>query len=136
MRNGDAIKEAIKLIASGGFVAVKGLGGFHITCDATNDDAVKRLRDLKRKSNKPFAVMAPDIRNIEKSCHISETEKDLLQSSRRPIVLLRKLDGRVLSAAVSPNNNYIGCMLPYTPLHYLFFSDVVGASEINFNALS
>ena len=115
------IEAAISILKQGGIMAVKGIGGFHIACDAANDDAVKQLREKKRKSNKPFAVMSPDIRTIEGFCHISDKERDLLQSNRRPIVLLRKKAEGVLSSAVSPNNNYMGCMLPYTPLHYLLF---------------
>ncbi len=115
------IEAAISILKQGGIMAVKGIGGFHIACDAANDDAVKQLRGKKRKRNKPFAVMSPDIRTIEGFCHISDKERDLLQSNRRPIVLLRKKAEGVLSSAVSPNNNYMGCMLPYTPLHYLLF---------------
>ncbi len=117
----SAVQAAIRLLKEGGIVAVKGLGGFHIACDATNDVAVKRLREKKRKSNKPFAVMAADIASIEQFCAVSERERDHLTSPRRPIVLLRKRTVSALSDAVSPNNKYIGCMLPYTPLHYLLF---------------
>ncbi len=121
IKSGKAMEKAINLLKNGGIVAIKGLGGFHIACDATNDNAVKKLREKKRKSNKPFAVMAPDIENIRRFCHVSDDERKALQSNKRPIVLLCRLDGHVLSGAVSPNNMYIGCMLPYTPLHYLLF---------------
>lgn len=114
-------KSAVDMLKQGGIVAIKGLGGFHIACDATNDAAVKKLRERKRKSNKPFAVMSPDIEAIERYCDVSDKERELLLSSIRPIVLLRKKVGRMLSDAVSPNNMYIGAMLPYTPLHYLLF---------------
>ncbi len=133
------IQAAISILKQGGIMAVKGIGGFHIACDAANDDAVKRLREKKRKSNKPFAVMSPDIRTIEGFCHISAEERDLLQSNRRPIVLLRKKVEGVLSSAVSPNNNYMGCMLPYTPLHYLLFHHPIDSrtaiGEPHFQAL-
>jgi hydrogenase maturation protein HypF len=139
VRNGEAIEEAIKLLKGGGIVAVKGLGGFHIACDAANDEAVGRLREKKRKSNKPFAVMAPSLDSMQRFCIISEEEKDLLRSNRRPIVLLRKKDGHVLSDVVSPNNQFIGAMLPYTPLHYLLFEHPLGAGvaleEPHFTAL-
>jgi hydrogenase maturation protein HypF len=117
----NSIQAAISVLQQGGIVAIKGIGGFHIACDATNREAVTRLRERKRKSNKPFAVMCPDMQSIEKFCHVSEGERDLVSSIRRPIVLLTKNDSRALSDAVSPKNKYLGVMLPYTPLHYLLF---------------
>ncbi len=121
----DPIKATIDILKQGGIVAIKGLGGFHIACDAANKDAVERLRERKRKSNKPFALMAPDIKTIKKYCEVSEKEQELLTSNKRPIVLLRKKTAQDNSAllpdSISPNNLYIGFMLPYTPLHYLLF---------------
>jgi hydrogenase maturation protein HypF len=117
----DPIAGAIRLLKEGKIVAVKGLGGFHIACDASNPDAVKRLRQRKRRSNKPFALMAPDIEGITKFCNVSEEEERLLLSMRRPIVLLEKRGENALPDDVSPNNRYIGFMLPYTPLHHLLF---------------
>ncbi len=118
----EAIQKTVDLLKHGGIVAVKGLGGFHLACDATNDAAVKRLREKKRKSNKPFAVMSFDIEYIEQFSFLSNREREVLLSIRRPIVLLRKKDDGCLSASVAPNNKYLGTMLPYTPLHYLLFS--------------
>ncbi len=129
MRNEEAIKEAVSLLKNGGIVAVKGIGGFHIACDALNDDAVKLLREKKRKSNKPFAVMAPSVESAQQVCMISEDEKKLLLSGRRPVVLLRKRPGCLLSDYVSPNNQFIGVMLPYTPLHHLLFHRPPDASS-------
>ena len=123
-----AIEEAVSVLRQGGIVAVKGLGGFHIACDAGNDEAVKRLRERKRKSNKPFAVMTASVDAAARFSIISEREKVLLQSNRRPVVLLAKKAGHGLSEAVSPNNRFIGVMLPYTPLHYLLFFHPIGAS--------
>ncbi|HBR22102.1 MAG TPA: carbamoyltransferase HypF [Nitrospiraceae bacterium] len=121
----NPIKETIRLLRDGGIVAIKGLGGFHIACDAANRDAVERLRERKRKNNKPFALMAPDIETIKKYCEVSEKEQELLTSNKRPIVLLKKKTAQdnsaLLSDSISPNNLYIGFMLPYTPLHYLLF---------------
>ncbi|MCX5717293.1 MAG: carbamoyltransferase HypF [Nitrospirae bacterium] len=121
----NPIKETIRLLRDGCIVAIKGLGGFHIACDAANKDAVERLRERKRKNNKPFALMAPDIETITKYCAVSEKEQELLTSNKRPIVLLRKKTAQDNSAllpdSISPNNLYIGVMLPYTPLHYLLF---------------
>jgi len=119
-RTENPIKTTINLLKHGAIVAIKGLGGFHIACDATNRDAVERLRIKKRKSNKPFALMSPDIKSIKKFCGVSQEEEALLNSNRRPIVLLKKIQNG-LPAAVSPNNPCIGFMLPYTPLHYLLF---------------
>ena len=129
MRNGDAIKEAVRLMINGGIVAIKGLGGFHIACDAANDAAVRRLRSEKRKNNKPFAVMTPDIVNIESFCRVTDDARELLESNRRPIVLLKKQDNGTVSDAVSPNNDHLGCMLPYTPLHYLLFHHPMGPAQ-------
>ena len=116
----NPIKRTIELLKQGAIVAIKGLGGFHIACDATNEEAVKRLRLKKRKSNKPFALMAPDIQTIKKFCEVSEEEEKILVSNKRPVVLLRKLRNN-LPEDVSPKNLCIGFMLPYTPLHYLLF---------------
>ncbi len=116
----NPIEETIMLLKQGAILAVKGLGGFHIACDATNKEAVEKLRLKKRKSNKPFALMCPDIETIRKFCEVSKEEEEVLTSNRRPIVLLKKLPNN-LPDAVSPNNPCIGFMLPYTPLHYLLF---------------
>ncbi len=117
----NPIKSSIELLKQGAIVAVKGLGGFHIACDAANKNAVERLRDKKRKSNKPFALMAPDIETVEKYCDISDDEKKVLLSNKRPIVLLKKKPDVSLPDEIAPNNQYLGFMLPYTPLHYLLF---------------
>jgi hydrogenase maturation protein HypF len=116
------IQKAISMLKQGGIVAIKGLGGFQLACDATNDTAVRKLRERKRKSNKPFAVMSLSIDDINLFCTVSPEEKDLLKSNRRPVVLLQKKCGDHLSEAVSPNNSYVGVMLPNTPLHYLLFT--------------
>ena len=121
LQDGEAISETIRLLKQGRIVAVKGIGGFHIACDATNDEAVRQLRVKKRKSNKPFAVMAPSIDVAATYSHVSDVERQALESIRRPVVLLRKRGEKVLSRAVSPNNQFVGVMLPYTPLHYLLF---------------
>ncbi|BCB96684.1 carbamoyltransferase [Dissulfurispira thermophila] len=128
----NPIEAAIELLKHGGIVAIKGLGGFHLCCDAENEDAVKRLRGKKRRSNKPFALMSPDIEAIRQFCEISDIEEKLLTDRRRPIVLLKKRGngqeaigryriGKRLPEEIAPNNKYLGFMLPYTPLHYLLF---------------
>ncbi len=116
-----AIEKTIGLLKDGKIAAIKGLGGFHIACNATNRAAVERLRERKRRNNKPFALMAPNVESVEKFCHVSEAESSLLLSEKRPIVLLRKRGHMSLPEAVSPQNRYVGFMLPYTPLHYLLF---------------
>ncbi len=120
---GDALPAAIELLREGKILAIKGLGGFHIACDATHDEAVKKLREGKRRSNKPFALMAPDVEAVRLFSEVSLEEEGLLLSNRRPIVLLRKKEvaNHFLSQEISPNNRYLGFMLPYTPLHYLLF---------------
>ncbi|MDP2157597.1 MAG: carbamoyltransferase HypF, partial [Nitrospirota bacterium] len=136
----EPIREAINLLKQGKIVAIKGLGGFHIACDALNADAVARLRIEKRRNNKPFALMAPDMESIRMHCNVSPAEEELLSSLQRPIVLLRKKEGNSLPRAVSPGNASLGFMLPYTPLHHLLFyypltHDSTPVTQSNFDAL-
>ncbi|MEE8077205.1 MAG: carbamoyltransferase HypF [Candidatus Binatia bacterium] len=117
------LQDVRSLLKLGKIVAIKGLGGFHLACDAENNSAVKRLRNRKRKSDKPFALMSREIASIERYCEVSETERKILEDPQKPIVLLRKLKVNRISKHVAPGNNYLGVMLPYTPLHYLLFGD-------------
>ncbi len=117
----NPILESIRLIKEGKILAIRGLGGFHLCCDAKNSASIEELRKRKKRSNKPFALMAPDIDNIEKFCYVLDTEKEILTSQMRPIVLLRKKPDCELPEAVAPGNPCLGFMLPYTPLHYLLF---------------
>jgi hydrogenase maturation protein HypF len=117
--NGD---EAQQLLAAGQIVAVKGLGGFHLACLATDDQALQTLRQRKGRVDKPFAVMAPDLETVRYLAELSEAEAALLSSKERPILLLRKKAGSPLSGWVAPGNRYVGVMLPYTPLHYLLLA--------------
>jgi hydrogenase maturation protein HypF len=103
-------------------VAIKGLGGFHLACDATNTAAVARLREGKRRVEKPFAVMLPDIEMIERFCEVDAAARDLLLRHERPIVLLPKKHPDLAANAVAPFNRYLGVFLPYTPLHHLLFA--------------
>lgn len=122
----DPINKAADLAKKGCVIAVKGLGGFHLACDATSLEAVATLRKRKYREDKPFALMAPDVETIRKFCKVSEEEKNLLVSSRRPIVLLRK-KGRAFPLAaeeIAPRNKFLGFMLPYTPLHHLLISEI------------
>jgi len=119
----DPVRAATELLRNGKILAVKGLGGFHLAVDATNDEAVKELRGRKMREEKPFAVMAPDIASIERFCVVSDEEKELLESPNRPIVLLSKRPDNPISERVAPRNKYFGVMLPYTPLHYVLLND-------------
>ncbi|HIQ01580.1 MAG TPA: carbamoyltransferase HypF [Anaerolineales bacterium] len=116
----DAPIQAVRQLLQGGaIVAIKGLGGFHLACDATNDEAVARLRERKGRVDKPFAIMSFDLATVERYCHVSDEERALLTSRERPIVLLRRRADCPVSPLVAPGNNYLGVMLPYTPLHHL-----------------
>ncbi len=117
--NGTAPLDAvIDLLKSGSIVAIRGLGGFHLACDATSSEAVQRLRQRKHRYGKPFAVMARDLEMIRRYCNVSSAEANLLQSPEAPIVLLTAA-GEKLPDGIAPGLNSIGFMLPYTPLHLL-----------------
>jgi len=118
----DAIEKTIELLKKGKIIAVKGIGGFHIACDAANEHAVKKLRLRKNRPDKPFAVMMPNIETIKKYCFVSKAEENILKSPERPIVLLKKILRTF--KLVAPNNNSLGVMLPYTPLHYLLIQSI------------
>ncbi len=120
----DTIKAAGELLKTGRILALRGLGGFHLACDATNEEAIYLLRNRKRRPAKPFAVMVATIEEIERHCLVSLEERKLLQSPGCPIVLLRwKRSSSNISPAVAPNLNYLGVMLPYTPLHHLLLKE-------------
>ena len=128
----DAIIErCVELLASGGIVAIKGLGGFHLACDAANEQAVAELRRRKRRSNKPLAVMVRDIVDAERLRHVDDAERGLLTGSIRPIVLLRRRatgkgtdfsDVLALAPSVAHDLPELGVMLPYTPLQHLLLA--------------
>lgn len=113
------IAQAADFLKAGKIMAIKGLGGFHLAVDAGNTPAVERLRERKRREEKPLAVMSPDLKTIREYAFVTPEEESLLTSFRRPIVLLRKKIPSWISDAVFPRNPMIGVMLPYTPLHYL-----------------
>ncbi len=118
---GNPINRAIKLLKKGKIIAVKGLGGFHLACNARDKKAIKILRERKMRPYKPLALMAKDISVISEFVHISDKEKELTSSPRTPIVLLKKNEKNPLPDNIAPNNNFLGFMLPYTPLHILLF---------------
>ncbi len=115
-----------KLLQQGEILAIKGLGGFHLACDASNDRAVGLLRERKRRSGKAFALMARDLETIERLGRVTPSDRALLLSPRRPIVLLARRDNTGISANVAPGNTRLGVMLPYTPLHHLLFENSPG----------
>ncbi len=119
----EPIESVRRLLTEGAIVAAKGLGGFHLACDATNAGAVATLRERKQRVDKPFAVMSLDVDTVRRYCEVSEGEAQLLESPARPIVLLRRKPGSPIAAEAAPANNNLGVMLPYTPLHYLLLSD-------------
>ncbi|MDN5347440.1 MAG: hydrogenase maturation protein HypF [Clostridia bacterium] len=116
---GDPVKAAAQLLRQGAIVAVKGLGGFHLAADATDEQAVLKLRARKSRLAKPFAVMARDLEVVAKYCYLSPQEAELLNSTAAPIVLLRRRQGTGLAPQVAPGLSTLGVMLPYTPLHLL-----------------
>lgn len=127
----DAIIErCVELLASDGIVAIKGLGGFHLACNAANEQAVVELRRRKRRSNKPLAVMVRSLADAERLCHVDDAERDLLAGSIRPIVLLRRRtvgegdspDALTLAPSVAHDLPELGVMLPYTPLQHLLLA--------------
>jgi hydrogenase maturation protein HypF len=115
----DPIAAASQLLREGKIVAIKGLGGFLLACDATNDTAVKTLRQRKKRSSKPFAIMVTDIDEAKRHCYVSPEEENLLTSPQSPIVLMRWRDDSFVSREVAPNLRFLGIMLPYTPLHHI-----------------
>ncbi|MBQ3337472.1 MAG: carbamoyltransferase HypF [Selenomonadaceae bacterium] len=121
LRGHEAIRHVRKILAGGGIAAIKGIGGFHLTCDAKNFSAVQRLRDSKTRPSKPFAVMFKNISAVERECFLSDAEKNFLDSPQKPIVLLQKKISGSIAANVAPEINRLGVMLPYTPLHLLIF---------------
>lgn len=119
----DCILKAKELLAQGNIIAIKGLGGYHLACDAQNEEVVSKLRNRKYREDKPFALMAKNIETIRNFCKISQKEKSFLLSIPKPIVLLKKKNNSKIAKSVAPKQKYLGFMLPYTPLHYLLFDN-------------
>ncbi len=121
--NQAAIEQAIALLSEGRILAIKGIGGYHLACDALNTTAVSELRQRKYREDKPFALMARDIGVVSKYCEVSGAEEALLSSTARPIVLLAARPEASLPPAVAPRVESLGFMLPYAPLHHLLFQE-------------
>jgi len=120
----DALRQAADALREGRILALKGMGGFQLLVDARNEDAVQRLRERKRREEKPLAVMFPDLLSLRRYATVSPLEERLLASPESPIVLLERLPDSDIAPSVAPGNPYIGGMLPYTPLHHLLLRDL------------
>ena len=120
-KGAQAITAAREAVMAGKIIAVKGIGGFHLCCDAKNEGAVKRLRELKNRPAKPLAVMLKDISAARRECNFGEVQEKLLTGWQKPIVLLDKKTNGSLCGSVAPDNPTVGVMLPYAPLHLLLF---------------
>jgi hydrogenase maturation protein HypF len=121
------LEDARQILREGRILAIKGLGGFHLVCDPFNDRTVRLLRERKKRSDKPFALMVPDLTAVEKLCFISDAERAALTSIRRPIVILTRRPDAPLSQSLAPGNNTLGVMLPYTALHHQLFGESFSA---------
>ena len=120
-RGRDAITCTRRMISDGKIVAIKGIGGFHLCCDATNEEAVQRLRTLKRRPAKPFAVMAKDEAVVKRECIVTSEQEAILTGHQKPILLLNKETGGRLAPSIAPGNPKVGVMLPYAPVQLLIF---------------
>jgi hydrogenase maturation protein HypF len=118
----EPLREAAKLLDQDRILAVKGLGGFHLACDARSESAVNTLRERKRRVEKPFAVMLRRIEEVERYCEVDDVARKLLLSIERPIVLLPRKPDSGLAESIAPRNRFLGVFLPYTPLHHLLFA--------------
>ena len=119
---GDPIEKTLDLLGRGSIVAIKGLGGFHLACDAKNNDAVSSLRSRKYREDKPFAVMCRDLEEVRNHCEVDEEEERLLLSVERPITILKRREDSSIAHAVAPYQDTLGVMLPYSPLHHLLLN--------------
>jgi hydrogenase maturation protein HypF len=123
MASVDPLRHITALLRDGAIVAVKGLGGYHLACDAGNNTVVRRLRRTKHLEEKPFALMVQDMEAVQRLCEVGEAEAMLLRSYQRPIVLLRKRHPTPVACMLAPDSHYLGVMLPYTPLHHLLLRE-------------
>ncbi|MCF6335133.1 MAG: carbamoyltransferase HypF [Spirochaetales bacterium] len=117
------LEESTKILCNGGILAVKGIGGFHLACSPFIDDAVSRLRSIKNRDQKPFAVMFASVNEIKKYAEISAVEEESLKSSGAPIVILKLRKETLLSSVITSGLNSVGCFLPYTPFHHMILQN-------------
>ena len=120
----QALEDAVALLGTGSILAVKGIGGFHLMCSATEEEVVRRLRTRKHREEKPLAIMAPDLESVARWCELDPLEERLLRSPESPIVLLKRRPGGAIAPSVAPGNPSLGVMLPYTPLHLLLLREL------------
>jgi hydrogenase maturation protein HypF len=120
--NQEAINKICDVIKDCEIVAIKGMGGFHIVCDARDENTIKRLRKNKHRPTKPLAVMFKDIQQIKEVCYLSKKDEDLILSKERPIVILKKKPSSIIAVSIAPNIDKIGVFLPYTPLHHIILN--------------
>lgn len=123
----DPIAACARLLRDGAVVAVKGIGGYHVMCDATNERAIAAIRERKRRPHKPFALLSEDVEQVRRYAHVSDAEAELLESSARPIVLLRRREPASFPDLVAPGSSDYGVMLAYTPIHHLLLRGSFGA---------
>lgn len=119
----EALSVTSNLLRDGKIIAIKGLGGYHLACDAYNEEAVRTLRERKGRPNRPLAVMAATMEAVNQICQVTKQEKEVLQSPEAPIVIVKKQKGSGLAEGLAPGMNTLGVMLPYTPLHHLLFDE-------------
>jgi hydrogenase maturation protein HypF len=119
----DAARKSSGLLLDGRILTVKGIGGIHLMCNASDSEAVEKVRQIKQRARKPLALMCKSVERTREFCEVNEREQALLESPERPIVLLKKLETPQISQLVAPGNAYLGVMLPYSPLHYLLLDD-------------
>lgn len=134
--NDEVLPTAAGLLRDGKILAVKGLGGFHLACDARNDGAVRALRERKGRRDKPFALMVRDLDEAARVGDLTDRERSLLLAPERPIVLCRRRPGGGISPLAAPGNNYLGLLLPYTPLHLLLMDQAPPALVMTSGNLS
>lgn len=129
IQGNDAVLAARKMLAEGAILAIKGLGGFHLACDASNPLAVQELRRRKLRVDKAFAVMVPNLKIAEKHCLVGSAGRKVLESPERPIVIMERRSGSTIAREVAPGQNTLGVLLPYTPLHHLLIEQEPGFPE-------
>ncbi|MCB8936943.1 MAG: carbamoyltransferase HypF [Ardenticatenaceae bacterium] len=129
-RGEDGLQATKQRLLDGEILGIKGLGGFHLACDALNETAVSTLRQRKLRREKPFALMMADLDTVQQHCYLNEIEAEALTSRARPILLLRKRPSSPIVAVCAPGQDQLGVMLPYTPLHYLLMEKGPGAAEV------
>lgn len=137
-KKGDWLQDCWDILQQGGIIALKGIGGFHLACDGKNRTALKRLRTLKGREYKPFAVMCRDIAKVKEHCYVGKEEEELLLSPQAPVVILGRKPDALLPEELAPNLISLGVMLPYSPLHLLLFSgifDILVMTSGNYSGL-